>query len=455
MTCRAIWVYNSAQSAEPHHMGLPKPFRCLRLLVPLAVLLLPGSSSVHASPALLTLPQSIAIPADMSPAAAAAFFSGSGGAGTLPSWGRFTPPLAVAGEASQLSYNGISLPRVVFTSQDSVGTYIVSAIDHTKKDLKLALYDFNLREILAALERASRREDPVRIRVVLDQRHVFPPRGPPSTEIQAIIEDPRIEVRMIRGLRSFGTMHNKIGIFDDTLAEFGSFNWGWAAETMHYENAIFTTESGRVAAYRAYWQWMWDNGWPTDAPRSSPKDLGPPPADSSRPAVFNRARFPGAVFSPEGGAAEWIFKAIRLSKKSIDIAMFNFSSQGLADALVESKERGVKMRIIMDRWQTGGSSVIGYLRENGFEVLVMGGREGNGAMHHKFAIFDGKMVETGAYNWSWNAEANSFENINFLSRPSVVAAYAAEFQSLINKATPIDRAVLPGLASILGHPDLE
>ncbi len=354
--------------------------------------------------------------------------------GRAGSWG-IAPPVAGA-PVLGVPHNGVILPRVAFSGQGPVSVHLVKAIAASQVSIKLALYDFSLQDVLEALQRAARRAPAVRIQIVLDEGHVFPRGGRRrSAQIEALLAEPGIETRMIRGLGSFGIMHNKVAVFDDVLMETGSYNWGRAAETVNFENAIFSDQPERVRAFAGYWAWIWQSAYSPSEPGRGPPTMKPgPPPDLSRPVPFRDAPFPGSVFSPLGGTAEWILKAIRLSRVSIDIALFNFSNMDIAAALLERKQNGVAIRLVLDRGQAGNSAVIPFLRENGFDMRVMDGRAATGDMHHKFAVFDGAMAETGAYNWSFTAENYSFENVSFLDDPADVGAFRDEFGRLWAKA---------------------
>ena len=58
-------------------------------------------------------------------------------------------------------------------------------------------------------------------------------------------------------------------------------------------------------------------------------------------------------------------------------------------------------------------------------------------MHHKFAIFDGKLLVTGSYNWTDSAERVNHENVLFVDDPAVIQRYQAHFERLLSgDATP-------------------
>ena len=138
-----------------------------------------------------------------------------------------------------------------------------------------------------------------------------------------------------------------------------------------------------------------------------------------------------AYFSPNGGIRDKIIARINLTKKSINLAIYSFTSGDIANALESAKNRGVKISIIADKSQsTGKSSEINYLISKGFNVKILKGK-GRGIMHNKFAVFDDKEVVTGSYNWTDNAEYNNYENAIFIMDSSIINAYKLEFNKLL------------------------
>lgn len=139
-------------------------------------------------------------------------------------------------------------------------------------------------------------------------------------------------------------------------------------------------------------------------------------------------------FSPEGGIKDRIIREINLSKNRIDLAIFDFTNQEIAEALKEAKKRNVAIRIIMDSFKAGKKdhSQHEYLIKNGIDVKLKSGK-GSGLMHHKFCIFDNRLLMTGSYNFSKNAEYNSYENMVFIPNQSVIKQYKDHFQSIWRK----------------------
>ena len=141
---------------------------------------------------------------------------------------------------------------------------------------------------------------------------------------------------------------------------------------------------------------------------------------------------PEVYFSPDGGIRDRLLRAINHTKATIDLAIFDFTSGELAGALLAAKERGVLIRIVADARQAQGKhSEIPWLLEKGFKIRPVRGN-GRGLMHHKFAIFDGKILVTGSYNWTDSAERFNHENALVLGDSALIRRYQAHFERLFN-----------------------
>jgi len=139
---------------------------------------------------------------------------------------------------------------------------------------------------------------------------------------------------------------------------------------------------------------------------------------------------PEAYFSPNGGIRHRLLRAINHTKGTIDLAIFDLTSDELAGALLAATSRGVAIRIVTDARQAQGKhSKIAVLREQGIKVRLLRGSR-RGLMHHKFAIFDGTLLVTGSYNWTDSAEHFNHENALFLDDPAIIQRYQTRFGRL-------------------------
>jgi hypothetical protein len=142
-------------------------------------------------------------------------------------------------------------------------------------------------------------------------------------------------------------------------------------------------------------------------------------------------------FSPFGGIQDLIISKINSAQSKIDVAMYAFTNEELAFALVRANNRGIETRVILDgRFIENEFSKDEFLYDRGIRLKVnvnnIPGTEINyGRMHHKFAIIDDKVVITGSYNWTSSAEKNNYENLLiFPDSRALVRIYEKEFKKL-------------------------
>lgn len=132
-------------------------------------------------------------------------------------------------------------------------------------------------------------------------------------------------------------------------------------------------------------------------------------------------------FTPGYDCENNIITEINNAKK-IDIAVYSITNQNIVDAIIDAKERGAKVRVITDRLQSAGKySLVAELEKSGISVVT---NTGHKIMHNKFAIFDGKRVESGSYNWTDSATKSNAENCMFFDQED--KAFTAQFNYLWN-----------------------
>ncbi|MEM2746305.1 MAG: phospholipase D-like domain-containing protein, partial [Candidatus Caldarchaeum sp.] len=103
---------------------------------------------------------------------------------------------------------------------------------------------------------------------------------------------------------------------------------------------------------------------------------------------------------------------IRSAKTKVLVAVYSFTSDELANALVEAVRRGVEAKVVVEAEQAGvRGSEYERLRNAGVDVRLDGNQY---LMHHKFMVVDSLFVVTGSYNWSRAAEGFNDENIAVL-----------------------------------------
>jgi phosphatidylserine/phosphatidylglycerophosphate/cardiolipin synthase-like enzyme len=141
------------------------------------------------------------------------------------------------------------------------------------------------------------------------------------------------------------------------------------------------------------------------------------------------------LFADEGTPRDAILREINLAKTSIHLLMYSFTDGVIAQKLVDAKNRGVEVQVVLDNTQEKGKHSEGdFLVAQGVSVTISRGQNRNGIMHNKLAIFDGKTTLTGSYNWTDNARDNNHENLVILDDPGVATEAEKEFQRVAGKA---------------------
>lgn len=105
------------------------------------------------------------------------------------------------------------------------------------------------------------------------------------------------------------------------------------------------------------------------------------------------------MFSPSD--SEMVFNLIGNAKHEIKLEVYEFSYKLLADALIEARERGVSIKVILEPSVYQNNDVFKYLINNGIDVSWASSRFHN--THSKFMIVDDEIVLVGSTNWSENS----------------------------------------------------
>jgi phosphatidylserine/phosphatidylglycerophosphate/cardiolipin synthase-like enzyme len=139
-------------------------------------------------------------------------------------------------------------------------------------------------------------------------------------------------------------------------------------------------------------------------------------------------------FSPGNYCANQVIWLIRAARSSIDACVFTIADDRISDQLLAAHQRGIRVRIISDddKSRDHGSDIRRFV-EAGISVRT---DDSPAHMHHKFAIFDGRVLVNGSFNWTRSASQNNQENLVTMADPPVVASFAREFAKLWDACIP-------------------
>jgi len=135
-----------------------------------------------------------------------------------------------------------------------------------------------------------------------------------------------------------------------------------------------------------------------------------------------------AHFSPGESCRRKIIELCRQARRSVDICVYTISDDQLSQEILACHQRGISVRVISDNEkQFDAGSDIQWLRDKGVPLRIDSGPY---HMHHKFALFDGRFLLNGSFNWTRSATTSNEENLLVIEHPQLLAAFSREFESL-------------------------
>jgi cardiolipin synthase len=197
---------------------------------------------------------------------------------------------------------------------------------------------------------------------------------------------PNAELKPVRG---YGLMHQKILICDRETIFIGSANMTTASLTMH-DNLVIGLKSQKLAQFLI---------------EKTPKSPG-----YTRSMVGGQEIELWLLPDPRGHALHDLRKKIRSARSCLQIALFTFTHPSLVDEVIEAKNRGLDVSLIIDMHSALGASkeAVEKIKRSGVRVLLSKGVQ---LLHHKFILIDNEMLVTGSANWTKAAFYNNSDCI--------------------------------------------
>lgn len=135
-------------------------------------------------------------------------------------------------------------------------------------------------------------------------------------------------------------------------------------------------------------------------------------------------------FCPKDDCLNKLLSEINSASSTIDLAIYSFTLDEVADAIINAKNRGVRVRVIFDYLQSFNAYSVDEKLVFGGIPVIKRGRGSWGAMHNKFIIIDNEKVLTGSFNYSRNAIERNNENLLLIVNQDIVNSYLKEFNYL-------------------------
>ncbi len=133
------------------------------------------------------------------------------------------------------------------------------------------------------------------------------------------------------------------------------------------------------------------------------------------------------IISPQNGEA--IITAINNAEKTIDIEVYLLTSDEVINALKNAQDRGVKIRIILEKRVMGGNNEAAYDALKSYGIKVKWASKLFKLTHIKMLITDAKRVILGSHNLGDNALNSNREASLLIEKTDAVDEFKRMFES--------------------------
>jgi phosphatidylserine/phosphatidylglycerophosphate/cardiolipin synthase-like enzyme len=288
---------------------------------------------------------------------------------------------------------------------------IIRNIKNSKKSFYGAFYDITSKPIIDELVYAHRKG--IDIKLVLEKDNYN------KKEIKELVN---AGIEIVTDNRK-GLMHNKFAVIDGSVVWTGSFNLTYNDEYKNNNNVIEIHSSDIANIYLNEFNEMFARKI-----FGNKKEYGIFPSFKKKYYVKIDETDINVYFSPDNNIERIILERLKKAKQSVYFMAFSFTSDKLADTMITLKKNGIKVSGIIEKIgsNTKDSEYI-KLRIEGINVRL---DKNKYRMHHKVIIIDEKILITGSYNFSKNANEKNDENIIILNNNEITKLYIEEFFKL-------------------------
>lgn len=130
-------------------------------------------------------------------------------------------------------------------------------------------------------------------------------------------------------------------------------------------------------------------------------------------------------FTPGNDCTSLIVNTIASAKESIDIQAYSFTSAPIIKALIDAKNRGVNVFILLDKSNVSKRYSVTRTLENYNVPFLIDYRPA--IAHNKIMIIDRKAVINGSFNFTKAAQQRNAENVMIVYDKNVAQTYLDNF----------------------------
>ncbi len=296
--------------------------------------------------------------------------------------------------------------------EGNISSALVSLIDSANTTIDAALYHLSWQPIIDALIRANNSRK-VNVNIACH--------GDNIDEFQDLI-DAGISVHAVN---TYNIMHDKFFIVDNKLVWTGSYN-PTITGTIHNANDGIEINSPDLAQiFESEFEQLYAGLY------------GSHKTDNNNEITKAGDVTVEAYFSPTDNTRDRLIGLIDSTNVSLYISMFYLTDNSVYDAIVRAHNRGVMVKAVLDYRGWFNS----YSEADDLIALGLGVIDANpGVYHHKFAVFDGKIVWTGSTNWSGSGFDDNDENSIVIHSTTIAAHYIARTNEYYQDAVNYDNS---------------
>jgi phosphatidylserine/phosphatidylglycerophosphate/cardiolipin synthase-like enzyme len=140
-------------------------------------------------------------------------------------------------------------------------------------------------------------------------------------------------------------------------------------------------------------------------------------------------------FTPGEDCVAFIVRNIETAKSELLVQAYGFTSTPIIEAIANAKQRGVSVKVILDKSNERGQYTgATYLKNHDIEVLI---DDKVAIAHNKVMVIDGAKVITGSFNFTQAAQLKNAENVLLITDDEDIAdAYAVNWYRRAAQSRP-------------------
>lgn len=313
----------------------------------------------------------------------------------------------------QLYFTKPTYPERAAERSGGLDETIAADVDAATQRVDVATFDLDLPRIGEALIRARQRG--LAVRVAVDGENLA---AAEVAKLTGELQNAGIPV-FFDEREAF--MHNKFVVLDGNVVWMGSANLTVNDVYRNNNNMLRIVEPQLAANYTAKMDDLMAGTGGTDGGSV----LISPSLTVGGANVVN-------MFAPDDPITDEIIARLNAAEQRIDVLAFAYTSDTIAQAMIQAKQRGLAVRGVMEsRNSKGTGSEFQPLQAAGIDMHTDGNCY---IMHSKTIIIDGRTVITGSFNFTRAAQVQNDENVLIIDDPSMAARYMEEFERVYQQA---------------------